>query len=225
MDSRVSKKIKSWLYKEKFTFLLCSLFFYTIAVPFFDKLPQNRLYAQLFFLIVLVSSVFAVSAKKRDLILVLILTCISILILCLNQFVENKNILMVDIISKVIFNGCLIYIILGHFYQSKWISRNTISAALITYVLLTLLWANLYFLIELMYPDSFTIPHEAIMADPPILRYFSFVTITTLGYGDIAPVSSQARMIAVVEAFVGQMYVAILIARLVAIHTSQPSEK
>ncbi|MDA3918627.1 MAG: potassium channel family protein [Deltaproteobacteria bacterium] len=72
----------------------------------------------------------------------------------------------------------------------------------------------------------FTIASEAIKASPSVLNYFSFVTITTLGYGDIAPVSVQARHLAVFEAFVGQMYVAILIARLVAIHTAQvPANK
>ena len=63
------------------------------------------------------------------------------------------------------------------------------------------------------------------MADTSIFRYFSFVTITTLGYGDISPVTSQARNLTVLEAFAGQMYLAILIARLVAIHTSQTNDR
>jgi voltage-gated potassium channel Kch len=51
--------------------------------------------------------------------------------------------------------------------------------------------------------------------------YFSIVTITTLGYGDISPLTTEARMIATAEAFVGQMYVAVTIARLVGIYTSK----
>ena len=53
--------------------------------------------------------------------------------------------------------------------------------------------------------------------------YFSFVTLTTIGFGDIAPVSRVARMLAVMEAIAGMFYVAVLVARLVSIHsTSRP---
>jgi len=58
-----------------------------------------------------------------------------------------------------------------------------------------------------------------------VLYFFSFVTLTTLGYGDITPVSAPARSLAMVEAIVGQMYLAVLIARLVGIHISQSMMK
>lgn len=51
--------------------------------------------------------------------------------------------------------------------------------------------------------------------------YYSFVTITTLGYGDVTPVSTQARSLALLEAVLGQLYIAILIARLVGSHLAQ----
>jgi hypothetical protein len=130
-------------------------------------------------------------------------------------------ILWIDIVLKILFDIGLIFIITRDFYKSDSVSRDTISAALIGYLLLTLLWANLYFLLELLHPNSFTVTHEMILSDPSILRYFSFVTITTLGYGDITPITSQARSLTVLEAFIGQMYVAVLIARMVGIHTAQ----
>lgn len=165
------------------------------------------------------------SAKKKDLVFISIVACFSITILCLNPSVKSENVLMLEAILNSIFNASLIYIITGYLYQDEHVSRNMISAALISYVLLTLLWTNIYMLIELMYPNSFTVSHDIIMENPSILKYFSFVTITTLGFGDISPVSSQARTLTILEAFTGQMYLAILIARLVAIHTSQTSEK
>ena len=51
--------------------------------------------------------------------------------------------------------------------------------------------------------------------------YFSFVTLTTLGYGDIVPVSASARMLATMEALMGQLYLAVLVARLVGMQVSQ----
>ena len=216
---------KGWFYKEKFTFLLVILVFYSIAAPFFIDFFQANFLTNFFFLIVLLSAVFAVSSKKEHFILILIISGLRIVLFCYTLFVSSENPLLVSIILDTIFNICLIFIIGGYFYRHDSVSRNTISAALICYILLVLVWADLYFLVELKFPNSFTIAGEVIKASPAILNYFSFVTITTLGYGDISPVSAQARQLAVLEAFVGQMYVAILIARLVAIHTAQASAK
>ena len=218
-------KTNNWFYKEKFTFLLVILVFYSIAAPFFTDFFHAELFAKFFFFIILLSAVFAVSSKKEHLIIISTIAGLRIVLFCYTLFTGSENLLIVDIVLQIIFNACLIFIIGGYFYQYDSVSQNTISAALICYILLVLLWADLYFLVELKFPNSFTIASEAIKATPSILAYFSFVTITTLGYGDISPVSAQARQLAVLEAFVGQMYVAILIARLVAIHTAQASAK
>ena len=224
MDSK-SLTTKGWFYKEKFTLLLVILVFYSIAAPFFSGFLQAKFFTNFFFLIILLSAVFAVSSKKAHFILILIISGLRIVLFCYTLFVSSENLLIIDIILQIIFFSCLIFIIGGYFYRYDSVSRNTISAALICYILLVLLWSDLYFLVELKFPNSFTVAHEAIKASPAILGYFSFVTITTLGYGDISPVSEQARNLAVFEAFVGQMYVAVLIARLVAIHTAQASAK
>jgi hypothetical protein len=218
-------KDNNWFYKEKFTFLLIILVFYSMAGPFFIDFFQVKFFAEIFFLIILLSAVFAVSSKKEHFILLLIISGLRIGLFCYTLFVSSENLLILNIVLQIIFHACLIFIIGGYFYKGDSVSRNTISAALICYILLVLMWSDLYFLVELKFPNSFTIAHEAIKASPSILSYFSFVTITTLGYGDISPVSVPARHLAVCEAFIGQMYVAILIARLIAIHTTQVSEK
>ena len=215
----------NWFYKEKFTFLLAILVLYHIAAPFFSGFFNAELFINFFFIVILLSAVFAVSSKKSHLILILIISGLRIVLFSYTLFAGSGNLLIIGIVLEIIFYVCLIYIMGGYFYKDDSVSRNTISAALICYILLVLLWSDFYFLIEFKYPNSFTTAHEAIMATPEILNYFSFVTITTLGYGDISPVSDQARNLAVFEAFIGQMYVAVLIARLVAIHTAQASEK
>jgi len=224
MTLRIFNK-NNWFYKEKFTFLLVTLVFYSMVAPFFIDFLEVKFFTNFFFFIILMSAVFAVSSKKAHFILVLTIAGLRIGLLFCTQFVSSEYLLIMDIVLQIIFNACLIFIIGGYFYKYDSVSRNTISAALICYILLVLLWSDLYFLVELKFPNSFTIAHEAIKASPPILTYFSFVTITTLGYGDISPVSIQARNLAVLEAFIGQMYVAVLIARLVAIHTAQVSAK
>jgi hypothetical protein len=90
---------------------------------------------------------------------------------------------------------------------------DTIFAALSGYYLMGLSWALAYALLDLLAPSSFTTPLDSPFDEA---LYFSFVTLTTLGYGDIAPVAALSRALATTEALVGQVYLAVLIARLVS---------
>ena len=90
------------------------------------------------------------------------------------------------------------------------------------YLLLGLAWAGLYELIRGIWPDAFRfseVPHSR----PELaaaLAHYSFVTLTTMGYGDITPLHPAARSAAILEALTGQLFPAILIGRLVAMELS-----
>ena len=93
------------------------------------------------------------------------------------------------------------------------VTGGALSGALIIYLLLGLLWFHAYVLTESLLPGSFYGAAAEGMATPPkALFYYSFVTLTTLGYGDVGPVSEWARSLAVTQAVVGQLYLAVLIA-------------
>jgi hypothetical protein len=86
-------------------------------------------------------------------------------------------------------------------------------------LLLGLVWANAYALLHLIHPDAFS---GAVGKAPGALTwiYYSFVTLTTMGYGDITPVHPIARSLAISEALSGQLYIAVTLARLMALHVS-----
>ncbi len=101
------------------------------------------------------------------------------------------------------------------------INPNRIVGAICVYLLLGVIWSIFYLVIEFFEPGSFRGLTEA--ASPtwnPDWLYFSFVTITTLGYGDITPVTQTARSFAFAEAVVGQFYIAVLVAGLVSAYIS-----
>ena len=100
-------------------------------------------------------------------------------------------------------------------------SLETIYGAIVVYILIGLMWAFLYHLTEIIHPQSFSFAAELVTDLKKSLFYFSFITLTTLGYGDLTPVSSPAKSLAMLEAIVGQMFIAVLIARLVGMHISQ----
>jgi hypothetical protein len=104
------------------------------------------------------------------------------------------------------------------------VTIDTIAGAACAYTLLALVWAGFYVLLEFLRPGSFNIPAAWMGAahDPAAaLAYFSFMTLTTVGYGDITPLWPGAGGLAAAEAIVGQLYLAITIARLVGLHASR----
>lgn len=101
------------------------------------------------------------------------------------------------------------------------VTLNRIVGALCVYLLFGLLWAVLYATVELVEPTAFAYAHGA-PGDPlEQFLYYSFVTLTTLGYGDVTPVHPVARTIAYFEAVIGQLYVAVLVASLVGRYSAQ----
>ncbi len=103
------------------------------------------------------------------------------------------------------------------------ISANRIVGAVCVYLMLGVIWALSYSLLEAVIPGSFTglVEQAANAKWNPDWVYFSFVTLTTLGYGDILPVTFSARALAYLEAIVGQFYLAILVAGLVGAYLSE----
>ena len=101
------------------------------------------------------------------------------------------------------------------------ISLNRIVGAVCVYLLLGVMWSIAYTVLEYMQPNSFKGLTELVSPAWSLdWIYFSFVTITTLGYGDITPITQTARSLAVAEAIVGQFYIAVLVAGLVSAYIS-----
>ncbi len=107
------------------------------------------------------------------------------------------------------------------------VTGDIVNGAVCVYMLVGLAWAFLFSLLEVLQPGSFNLPE--LSADPlgpaslevrrlSVFMYYSLVTLTTLGYGDITPVTPLARNLAAFEAVMGQLYIAILVARLVGLH-------
>jgi hypothetical protein len=113
-------------------------------------------------------------------------------------------------------------IIIGHLFQRRDATIDTILGAVVTYLLAAVAFTLVFEIVELLQPGSFSgLPAEARSHRTELgssMLYFSFVCITTMGYGDIVPLSDIARPLAVLEGVFGQLYLAVMIARLVGLH-------
>jgi len=92
------------------------------------------------------------------------------------------------------------------------------------FILLGFIWAYAYYLLETIYPNSIKAA-SPLSNDPSDYIYFSFVTLTSTGYGDILAISPKARGLSILEAIIGQLYLAIMISRLVSLHISDSRHK
>jgi hypothetical protein len=113
--------------------------------------------------------------------------------------------------------------------RQKEVTGETISMSISIYLLLGLTWGVFYILLYYLQPHAFNLGGASTLSTPteqevfPVLIYFSLTTLSTIGFGDITPLTLQARYAAVAEGITGQFYLAILVARLVGLYMS-PSE-
>jgi len=112
--------------------------------------------------------------------------------------------------------------------RQREVTSETISMSISVYLLLGLAWGLLYIVIFARHPEAFSLGGSSgISAEQafPIFIYFSLTTLSTIGFGDITPLSLQARYAAVAEGITGQFYLAILVARLVGMQMSRAATR
>ncbi len=133
-----------------------------------------------------------------------------------------------DIFLTLISLVAFAIVVLGHVFKEGPMTGRRIQGAVAAYLLLAMAFSFAYLLIEFLSPSSFQLHGRPFQVDDEtwkVFNYFSVATLTTLGYGDIVPVGSFARSVTMTEALVGQLYPAILLARLVSLHTQTPRHK
>jgi voltage-gated potassium channel Kch len=109
----------------------------------------------------------------------------------------------------------VVALMLRRIFRSRVVTKETLYLAVSTYLLVGVVWTIFYIFLELLQPGSFRFPdHSMATTFSAELYYFSFVTMTTLGYGDVTPISPLAKSLAILEAVSGVMFLGILVARL-----------
>jgi hypothetical protein len=227
---------------------LLLLFFYGIFVELFATHLEPvvaRVTIGSIITVMLFSSVLSVSKSRKSFRNAMILGVPAIVSELLDLYYFDQH--LIQIVSHVltsVFLGYVILVLLRFIFASKRVTPNTIFASLCAYLLLGTFWAMVYSLLATCQPNAFyysLLSNETSNSSegdsetsnseivgsmrlggvPAGLEfYFSFVTMTTLGYGDIVPVSAAARGLATLQAVVGQMYLAVLVARLVGLHVA-----
>lgn len=207
-----------------YKFLVFSLVLLLLLYPFVEAYSAAHAILNFLMLFTLLSAAWA-AAKTRGQFLVVVVTAAVVLIGRWSIFfAPSMPLALADSLLALAFFTYVLGIIFKDIFTSgDRITIDTIYQSISVYLLLGVAWAFAYISLELIFPGSFTIGIDMdVQKDLNLFRflYFSFVTMTTLGYGDITPVTAPAGSIAFVQAVVGQIYLTVLVARLVGMHIS-----
>jgi hypothetical protein len=208
---------------SRFFVLLVALLVYFAAAPFFANFPGLRFVTDMSMAVVLLSAVFAVSRVRHQVIITALLAVSIVTAFLMKRAAFPEHFELAANLLGSLFFGYTAGIILAFIVRARRVSADVIYAAIVVYLFIGIFWADVYHLFYQLSPESFSMSPDAAAASTASFTYFSFVTLTTLGYGDISPLGASARSLAVLEAVVGQLYLTVLIARLVGLHISHSS--
>jgi voltage-gated potassium channel len=225
----------TWSNRWKFTILLVTLLLLFIVHPIVNDTehPISFFYHALL-LAVFAAVIFALFQRRETRVGALVLGIPTGVGILANYFWAPSNYLLGSLLFHLfpmLFLGYTVVAILRIIFEEKGVSADSINGAFCGYLLLGLMFGHVFCLVEAFHPGSF---HMADHVGPLLLEddhrhfrltYFSLVSLTTLGYGDITPRSGPARSLACVEAIVGQFYVAVVIAELIALKVSAALQK
>lgn len=133
---------------------------------------------------------------------------------------SNTGLVVVELSIGLLYYAVVFFIIMRRVLDATPVTSDKICGAVSAYLLIGIIWAIIFALFQTINPASFSIP-ETLLSDKAWglwSIYFSFVSLTTIGYGDITPLTPAAQTYAWLEAVFGQIFLTVLVARLVALH-------
>lgn len=208
---------------NRFLILLLSLVIFFALYPIVENSLLATLILNLSFMLIIFSGVLAISNTRQPLLTSLSLALLVVVFRWTHYFYQFDLWVILEHCTNTLFWAYIAVRILKFILSQSIITAEMIYAALAVYFIFGLAWASIYQVIEISNPHSFSISNGEASAQNFIFQmwYFSMVTLTTLGYGDIAPVTMIARVFVVLEAIMGQFYLAVLIANLIGRRIAQ----
>jgi len=206
------------------TYLLLALIVLILLFPYAQGDVFGRIVLAILYSLVLIGGAYAIGRNRRTFIVGFGLATLGIALQWAALMTKEVVILRIAGLTYAVFLLFTIGNVLRYLLKKGPVTADKLHGAMAGYIMLAFLWAFIYTFVESFTPGSFHFEHGD-PADPRgfyHLLYFSFTTLTTVGYGDITPITDQARSFAMIEQFAGVFFVGILIARLAGLY---PAEK
>jgi voltage-gated potassium channel Kch len=196
--------------------LLAAIF---VLTPVAHQGQLGTLLFQVVLVLLILSGIAAVARTRAWLRVLGSIAALAIGARGLALFLPSHEALVAETATSLVFWALLAFVVGERVLREGPINHHRIAGAIAVYLLIGVLFAGAFELVYLLFPDAFlfaTEPRADVDSDVRFV-YFSFVTLTTVGYGDVTAVSPGARSLAMLEALIGQLFPAVLIARLVGL--------
>ncbi len=218
VSARVGLKQRWVQLQGRMLFLLVTLVLLIFIRPFFS---EQSVLLGFFLAALLLGTLYAISrGDRRVFIIAVALGGPHVGAIWLGRLVLGNVGYLIGVVFGLLFYGFVALILLRYILRAPTVTADMLYGAASVYFLLGLVWAMAFVLVEMQHPGSLSIERPGPLAWDDFM-YYSFVTLTTLGYGDITPLTQSARSLAILEAITGVFYTTMLVARLVGLYLVQ----
>ena len=188
------------------------------VVPFIEPTPGGRLVIGGINAFLVVATVAAVGRTLLSFVIVLLLAVPTLAFQYLDVVSPDPEVLALSWGFGAALYAATIAYLLRYVFQPEVMTSDKLYGAAAAYLMLGVFWAYVYSLVDHAYPRSFAVGGQAVPLPVIDALYFSFTVLTSTGFGDVVPLTRQARAICVVEQLAGALFLAILIARLAGVY-------
>ena len=211
---------------NRFWILLLFLLLYIVGSPFLEPFPSLAVLAHVSLSLVLFVALYTLTKRQtqRPIAIILLFPLLSL------YWLGKYDILTISEMGVyflfVVYYALLIYSFVLQIINAQRVNSNILFATFCLYLIIGLFWGVLYALLYEIHPEAYSGVLLNAQSDPiHLFNYFSFVTLTTLGYGDITPQTAGAASLCQMEAIVGQFFTAVVVAWLVGMHVSNRHDR
>jgi len=195
-----------------------------ILLQAFTRTQVAKVVLEVLFIAVLFAGLQAIEIKKGFFRFEVALLVASLILGYAGHLLNSEILFSLGLLGRMLFLALVGLIILLDLFRSRNVTGDTLAGSVCVYLLIALVWGYGFMLVEFITPESFSFTQGHARLQLWVAReffpffYFSLVTLTTVGYGDMSPLTTEAQTLATMEALVGQVYLTILVARLVGMY-------
>jgi hypothetical protein len=211
----------SRLFMQRCFYLFVFLLALIATAPFADSSPRGILLRNGANIFIIVSAVAAVGRSTGSFIIIVLLAAPSILLRWLSFTTDDSSYFDVALRMNAAMYAAAIAFLMRYAFDRSVIDSDRLWGAASCFLLLGVFWSFLYAIIDRAMPDAYMIRGTVSSLDFTDLIYFSFSTMTTTGFGDVVPLARIAKIASVLQAVIGQLFTAILIAKLIDVYPAR----
>jgi len=205
--------------KNRFIYIILSIMVVLLVMPFLRPLGLvGHFFATMTVAMMPLSCAIVLAVKGKKAIVIYLVAIPFVIIDGLSFFLTNRPLLIVELSLASFLSFYIVYLMVRHLLSIRVVTADMVYCAISTYLLIGIGWSGIFNILEIVAPGSFSAESAG------DFLYFSFVTLTTVGFGDLLPLSVLAKRLVILEASMGSIYMAVIVAMIVGRYMSMQSE-